>query len=366
MVGYRDIAKAALAGIGLEVRRPQLHLSLEVGHRRSMMKVLDTLARDGTVLSPALKQDCDNYAREVLGSIRHAPCLYVYSALQGRFCTGWIPHTYYLRHVVPRRKGDYASISSLQAICPHLFPGAPFPDICYKVNDDFFDQEMRKINSDEAAKMLFRDGDTVVFKADMSRKGRGVLFLTRENIDAGHLQRVGDGVFQRRIEQHPVFERYGSGAVATLRLTTVIDGCGAPSLRAAYLRLGRAAATHIKAGASIRVPLDRSGGELDVVGYLPDWRRCTSHPDSGETFAGRVVPSFADCVTLVLDLHRRVPFNACIGWDLTIDSNEQAQILEWNGQQNGIFIGEAIQGPCFADLGWERLWREAPARVGEG
>jgi hypothetical protein len=32
--------------------------------------------------------------------------------------------------------------------------------------------------------------------------------------------------------------------------------------------------------------------------------------------------------------------------------------MEWNGTYNDIKFSEATQGPCFADLGWERLWKE--------
>ena len=37
---------------------------------------------------------------------------------------------------------------------------------------------------------------------------------------------------------------------------------------------------------------------------------------------------------------------------------EKIQLMEWNGTYNDIKFSEATQGPCFADLGWERLWKE--------
>jgi hypothetical protein len=31
--------------------------------------------------------------------------------------------------------------------------------------------------------------------------------------------------------------------------------------------------------------------------------------------------------------------------------------MEWNGWHNDIKFSEAADGPCFADLGWQNLWR---------
>jgi len=44
-----------------------------------------------------------------------------------------------------------------------------------------------------------------------------------------------------------------------------------------------------------------------------------------------------------------------IGWDIAIDESWVPHILEINTFHPGIFIIEALAGPCFVRFGWERF-----------
>jgi hypothetical protein len=109
----------------------------------------------------------------------------------------------------------------------------------------------------------------------------------------------------------------------------------------------------------ISVAVDLASGELHREGYLPDWLSVGMHPDTKRTFAGVKIPAFAKAVATVLELHKRIPFARCVGWDLIIDREENVRLMEWNAEHNDIKFSEATQGPCFADLGWERLPHDA-------
>jgi len=63
-------------------------------------------------------------------------------------------------------------------------------------------------------------------------------------------------------------------------------------------------------------------------------------------------------VALVLRLHRARPYARLLGWDVTVDKNNDVQIMECNGGHCEIKSSEAMQGPCFADLGWETWWKD--------
>jgi hypothetical protein len=58
-----------------------------------------------------------------------------------------------------------------------------------------------------------------------------------------------------------------------------------------------------------------------------------------------------------LSLHEKLPFARTIGWDVVVDQHENVAVMEWNGWHNDIKFSEAADGPCFADLGWQNLWR---------
>jgi hypothetical protein len=91
------------------------------------------------------------------------------------------------------------------------------------------------------------------------------------------------------------------------------------------------------------------------VGFTPEWLEVDCHPTSKMKFRGKVVPAYEDRLMLVTSLHKKVPYTRCIGWDLAIDDQECARIMEWNAEHNGIKFTEATQGPCFSDLHWEQF-----------
>ncbi len=42
---------------------------------------------------------------------------------------------------------------------------------------------------------------------------------------------------------------------------------------------------------------------------------------------------------------------------MVINKDSKVQIMEVNGRHNDIKYHEATEGPCFADLGWDKLWK---------
>jgi hypothetical protein len=325
------------------------------GHGVQANEVLKTLEGKFGKTNPANIKLADAYARDVLGHIRYAPWLHVYTALNGSFKEGWIPDNYYGSIVVPRVQGQYGRISHLKALTNIVFESDAFPDLAYFVNGLFFTPERTPIHPRDVKHFLFSRAGRVVFKVDSSRQGKGVFFFDKESFDVEKIRWLGNGVLQHYIIQHALFDDFSPNAVATLRITSVVDVEGEISVRACFLRLGRCDDTHVQPLSEISVPVNLSTGELARHGYLPDWLTIEEHPDTKRGFSGVRIPAFAKCISTVLELHKKIPFARCIGWDLIVDSDERVRLMEWNAEHNDIKFSEATQGPCFADLGWERL-----------
>jgi hypothetical protein len=144
----------------------------------------------------------------------------------------------------------------------------------------------------------------------------------------------------------------------------VSAGCSAalpdgPTVRSAYLRFGRTIDTHVKSSSHLRVAIDVQSGRFADDGYTTDWLTATEHPDTGVKFAGNQVPEFEKCKIAVLEIHRRMPFARCVGWDVVVGTDDDVKVLEWNAGHNDIKFSEATQGPCFSDMRWEALWRRS-------
>ena len=208
------------------------------------------------------------------------------------------------------------------------------------------------------SEVLFSGRERVVFKVDDSSQGRGIHIINKDQFDLLDIMKIGNGLFQPYILQHETLAQFESNVVATLRLTTISSKTGGIELRAAYLRMGRAADKVVRSQSHIRVPIDLSAGSMPHVGHSVDWLEIPSHPDSSIEFSGQVMPGFDKCKDIALNLHAKIPYVRCIGWDLTVDEAGEPHVLEWNGAHNDIKYSESTQGPCFADLGWESLWKQ--------
>jgi hypothetical protein len=305
---------------------------------------------------PKLIKLSNDYAVDVLGWSGYAPWLYVYSAFTGCFKEGWIPDNYFEKVVIPAT--NYCRISSLKPLTSKLFHSDLFPDLAFYVNGLFYSTNYKIITDIKVRSVLFEKSDMVVFKLDRTSKGKGIYFFRESDFDIGTIRRLGNGVFQSYINQHAFFKELMPSSVATIRITTVMEDNGNPSLRCCYLRLGRIHETHVKAETHIQVPVDYKSGELSETGYLTDWSTINKHPDTDFLFKNRKIPNYTQIVGPILNLHKLFPLNRCIGWDVVIDDNNSLKIMEWNSGHIGIRFSEAYHGPCFSDLGWENLWKK--------
>lgn len=297
----------------------------------------------------------NSYARDVFGHQHFAPWLYVYTAISRTFKEGWIPDNFYGTTIVPAMKGWYGKISHLKPLTNALFDNESFPDIAYFVNGLFFATDYSPISPHNIKSWLFKNDEKIVFKKDSSFQGTGIFFFSEKNFDLTKIKKLGNGVFQSFIAQHELFNEFSPNSVATLRITSVVDDTGTVSIRAGYLRLGRQSDTHIQSKSHIRIPINILNGAFSDEGYLINWLTTDKHPDTGVKFSGNIIPEFPCILSTVMDLHKKVPFARCIGWDVAIDTNGSVKLLEWNAKHNGIKFHEATQGPCFADLKWEKI-----------
>jgi hypothetical protein len=324
-------------------------------HAAEADRILEDVKADGKRLSAADRKRCDDYATQVLGRKHFSPWLQVYTVIAGEFREGWIPDNFYGLKVNPAIKGEHGRISSLKSIAGALFNSQFFPDLGYQINGRLFDRAYQQITVEEAKARFFATSERVIVKNDRSGRGEGIHLIDRSNFDAATLTRIGNGVFQRYVAQHPLFDRFAASSVATIRLSTVVEPNGKIAARAAYLRLGTGHDTHVQSRSHVRIPLHVATGEFRGPALLANWRECLAHPTSNEPFAGNSIPAFSECLRAVTALHEQVRFVGAIGWDLAVDRDEGVHVLEWNGTHNDIKFSEAVSGPCFRGLGWEKL-----------
>lgn len=320
---------------------------------KAATEALKVIEKEQGKLSQDIRSQCDKYAKNYLGDAKYAPWLYVYSAIQGDFKQGWIPDNYYGEVIVRGLDSIFSSLSEAKPLSNQILKTNKLPDILYAHNGLFFEPiSYRIIHDRDVFNFLFTAGDTVIFKSNNSSQGRGIHFYNKNDWDIEQV-RGTSGVFQKVIKQHEFFNNIFPHPGATLRITTALNSNGKPNVRAATLRIGRSnksSSHHVQSNSAVKIAVNIDNGNLSDTGYMPDWSSIKSHPDTGVKFKGLTVPAFRKACTEVEALHGNYPFVQCIGWDVSINEEEQIEVMEWNAGHNDIKFSEAVQGPCFTDL----------------
>lgn len=323
---------------------------------------LSNLRGQGRDVTPQQAEMCVEYAVEVLGDDRYAPWLKVFTAVQSTFREGWIPPNYYENIVIPKLKAHYAKIGWMKTLGSSIFadligPDAVFPDTAYFAGGHFLTTDMEIVPDREVGGLLFDGRDKIVFKQDESYGGMGIHFITREDFNPLKVRRLGMGVFQTVVRQHPSLDVFNEGSVASLRVNTAVHPDGTVSMPNAMMRIPTGDETHVISATNIRVAIDDEGAFLPTAAAA-GFHLVTEHPGTAEPYDGYVLPKFREAVELCVELQKRLPYICSIGWDIAIDADERVRILECNTRHNGFLYAEGLVGPCFSGLGWENLWKE--------
>jgi hypothetical protein len=261
----KTVAKRALAGVGLRISRVRDERVVQNRHHwDEARKALAGVESIKGPTDPRLLAEADTYAEKVLGWKGYAPWLHVYAAVSGDFREGWMPDNYYGTFVVGRLKGRYGAVSGLKSLAGKMINSEHFPDIAYQINGGLFSRGYEEVAHERLKAILFRDTDRVVFKSDGSGRGRHIYFFDEDTFDFDKVAALGNGVFQKCIDQHPEYAELGPSAVATLRLTSVIEKDTRSLVRAAFLRVGQGTDTHVISGYHLRLAVDPRSAPTDT------------------------------------------------------------------------------------------------------
>lgn len=319
---------------------------------RAAGDALKSIEKEKGKLPREIIQQCNNYAKNYLGNIKYAPWLYVYSAVHGQFKEGWIPDNYYRDFIVQKLDGLYSTPCELKPLSNRILNTNKLPDLLYINNGTFIlPNDYAILPNEKVLDYLFNNNEKVIFKNNDSSRGRGVKLYNKENLDFNELNNM-NGVFQRIIKQHEFFDNIFPHPGATIRITTALDDHGIPTVRAAYLRLGRITddSQHVQSKSAVKVSIDITNGSLAKIAYMADWTTTQFHPDTNVSFEGLTIPGFKKARDEIESLHKNYPFVQSIGWDVSINEHEELEIMEWNAGHNDIKFSEAVNGPCFKDL----------------
>jgi hypothetical protein len=362
---YVALSSGTARGVGggtmLDVLRRPVGALLRAGRRS---RPVEPSRRYGELLAHGQVRPLDaqqlrtiaDYARDVLGAPIMARELQLFTAIRGEFRPGWITEKYFGIRVLPNISTEVGrGIGPARTLMTSLLGADGVPELGRRIAGQWYDDAGLVTTRNAVAESGSSRGPDVVVKTDGSRQSQGVRVIGVDELRASEPSPGADLVVQHLIRPHPALAILSPGSTPPLRLLTVLRD-GEPELMAAHVRLGVGSVRVAGGPESIRVPV-ASEGTMHGIGADRTLRLHEEHPATRQVFAGTPIPSFDLAVARCRAWHRRLPHAGAIGWDVAIDPEGTVHLMEMNTLHPGIFFHEALAGPNFAELGWERFSR---------
>ena len=165
-----------------------------------------------------------------------------------------------------------------------------------------------------------------------------------------------DYIIQAIIEQHPDLDRIHKGSINSIRIVSILMPEGVYIL-SSNLRMGvdNSRIDNVTAG-GISAGIKEDGVLNDYATTYYTGERIQRHPQ-GLVFKGYKVPAYEKAVALVKHAAPLIPHFRLVAWDIAIDKNEDALLIEANMRKGGINLCQFNNGPLFGNL-TERVLNE--------
>ncbi len=276
----------------------------------------------------------------------------------GIFDPRYVPH-YFIKHFMRPVTAPvkYSTAFQNKAYLPKLLTGAKQPEtIVRRVEGIYYNEKFQRIDEKQAIEICLKvleGGREIVVKPSGLAGGQGVEFLSSAGAD--ELRKIFRKkgllfVVQKAIHQHPKMAKLNESTVNTIRLTTFM-----------YKGKFMPVAALIKIGApSVRVDNYKHGGCLlgvNMDGTVLPWalnidrQHITELPSGVKLGEGGFdkVPCFDNVLATAERAHYDIPKIKLISWDIAIDDENEAEIIEANFGGD-LRMHQVLTGPVFGDM----------------
>ena len=249
-----------------------------------------------------------------------------------------------------------------------FIPGLTFPHTYVRnANGWFLDHDYKPISKDDARRIMIEHLPLIVKPSLVSGEGKNLRLISDEKtVDEVLSTYPKNYLAQEVIAQCDEFNRMNSHSVAAMRVVTAIVN-GKAELMSSMLLTNTtdviACNRNTAPGVGVVCIGIDDDGKLADTGYFENAKPIRTLPN-GFTFGGIQIPSYIEAIRLALEAHDSVPMLGIIGWDITIDKNNQPVIIEWNLGGIGMYHSQLTTGPLFGE--YSEYFAEIAKKMIEG
>ncbi len=241
---------------------------------------------------------------------------------------------------------NFAIVLQNKVYLERLIPDAKtVRSVLRNTNGRFLDEGFNLITREEARKTVEKYDALVIKPALFSNKGAGVKLLKGPiDLDTIDSEYMSNYVLQIPLEQHSVLSGLNPSSVNTLRVVSILTK-GLPHVASAYLKVGSPGEFADNFGDNrYFIGVDENGKMSD---HAIDLRLNSVYSlPSGYEFAGKELPGYDKICEAAVKAHENMSFFGLVAFDICVDKEGEAVIVEANIKQPGI-KGQFAAGPYF-------------------
>lgn len=230
-------------------------------------------------------------------------------------------------------------------------PELNFPEVLVRnIDGVLYDKERNIITNEEAERIIAEHEKVVVKPSTDNGFGKGVQLVERGKLKVTQIFKK-NYLVQKLILQHPSFSALNESSVNVVRIVTIFIGGKAFHLTSALRFGGEGAFTDnstTKDGKGMCVVGIDNNGRLKEQGYF-SCGISTEKSHSGIVFKGYEIPKYKQMVDIALKQHSRFPSIKIVGWDFTLDREDNIVTIEYNIKYPGVLSYQWVNGPLFGD-----------------
>jgi hypothetical protein len=236
-----------------------------------------------------------------------------------------------------------------------IFAGIKQPKtLVRKIKGMIFNEDYEQITWEQALQLISDEREVICKPTLETGSGRNIRFwITEEKKDEmiKFLQdkEQDDYIVQAIVKQHPDLNLVHESSLNTIRIAALLMDDGVHIL-SSCLRMGTGDArvdNGTAGGISCGIMEDGTIADYAYTYYTGD--KFDTHPQ-GLVFKGFKVPSYDKAVQLVKKAHPMVGHFRLISWDIAVDEDGDALLIEANMRNGGINLHQFSNGPMFGEL----------------
>lgn len=243
---------------------------------------------------------------------------------------------------------DYATVYSNKSITDKLFSNIKQPKVILKRVGGEYIHDNYSLDITEAIKLLSEQHHDMIIKPSTDSCGGNDVTLLNRRIDSTNIKEVlnkytSDFVVQERLPQSQYISQFNASSLNTFRITTLLLN-GKFTVCMSMLRCGNAGSVVDNVAAGGCCVGVNDDGTLNPFGFSSRCEKIFSH--NNMKFKDYNVPFFERIIDLCREAHHVIPNCHYIGWDVALDENNDAVLIEVNTIAPGTFFEQLANARC--------------------